>query len=224
MEPPDQQQWQPPDDVPRLPVTRAAPGARRVLAAPDVLRPAVVGGAALAVLAAGLVAVVVRGGSPSPAAEQGSPADGACLAVTERELGPPQHRTGRVEYDVVPPDSGEHNPMPLASSTRLVTPEEAEPLVAERAVHNLEHGYVILWYDPDRVHMGALRARLFEVSVRALIAVPWDRGGLGDTPYVLTAWGHAQECTGPPPAAVIEAFYADHGGPNGDAPEKVLAP
>jgi hypothetical protein len=85
----------------------------------------------------------------------------------------------RVDYDKVPPSSGEHysNPV-LFSATPFFTEKDRPPV--ENLVHNLEHGYTILWYDPslsksdqDEIKGLALRLRT-ESKYQQFIAVAWD--------------------------------------------------
>ena len=49
-----------------------------------------------------------------------------------------------VTYDQTPPDSGKHYPTPAPFSKRFYTMDDRPPV--ETLVHNLEHGYTIVWY------------------------------------------------------------------------------
>src|SRR5512139_544982 len=51
-----------------------------------------------------------------------------------------------VKYATVPPSNGPHLASPALGDRRVYTVADA-PAV-EALVHNLEHGYTILWYDP----------------------------------------------------------------------------
>ena len=120
----------------------------------------VVGGAVLVVVLA-VTAVVVgvallRGGgrrsptSASPASEAGcddvvrDPGKGIATHV-----GPGTSEPDRVvvEYDTVPPSSGPHLPVPLYPAAPFY--DVADAPVVEQLVHNLEHGYTLVWYDTD---------------------------------------------------------------------------
>jgi len=134
-----------------------------------------------------------------------------------------KHREGTIEYETAPAYGGEHNPLPLPRAQQVYQRGMGPDLV-ERAVHNLEHAYVVVWYDTeasqedvDRV-AGEVRATRYD----KVIMVPWDRGTFADTRFALSAWGHLRYCE-QPDAASITAFYEEHGGSYGDAPEK-LAP
>jgi hypothetical protein len=180
---------------------------------------------AVTVAIAAVVAVVVlttRGGDSEPDAGPSVAASASCGAVVDvPAVAEPKHRDGTIEYEDGPPTSGDHNPMPLPGRRRVV--DTGVENIVERAVHNLEHAYVVVWYDESVVSREDVGAALNGVTATKVIAVPWFRGGMGESrPYVLAAWGHRQDCTALT-AQVVEAFYAAHGGENGDAPEK-LAP
>jgi hypothetical protein len=48
------------------------------------------------------------------------------------------------DYPDPPPASGPHDPEPLPPDPHVY----AEPIAVTRAVHNLEHAYVLIWYRP----------------------------------------------------------------------------
>lgn len=48
------------------------------------------------------------------------------------------------EYPDRPPAAGPHDPMPLPADPHV----HAEPVSETRAVHNLEHAFVLIWYRP----------------------------------------------------------------------------
>jgi hypothetical protein len=48
------------------------------------------------------------------------------------------------EYPDPPPAAGPHDPSPLPPDPHV----HAEPVAETRAVHNLEHAYVLIWYRP----------------------------------------------------------------------------
>jgi Protein of unknown function (DUF3105) len=51
----------------------------------------------------------------------------------------------RVKYSTVPPTSGEHFASPAFPARQFYTVDDRPKM--ETLVHNLEHGYTILWYD-----------------------------------------------------------------------------
>jgi hypothetical protein len=64
------------------------------------------------------------------------------------------------DYPDPPPAAGPHDPEPLPADPHV----HAEPVPVTRAVHNLEHAYVVIWYRPtaegglDRNTIDALEA------------------------------------------------------------------
>ena len=147
----------------------------------------------------------------------GPPAATACRPPTDHPAsGASQHVAGDVTYDRTPPNSGPHHAQWATVRKRVYTPDDAPPV--EQVVHNLEHGYVVVWYDPARTDGGPLDDALTPAQVRKLFAVPWTRDANLPAPYVLTAWGHEQQCTDVSGEAIAN-FVAEHGGGNGDAPE-----
>ncbi len=133
----------------------------------------------------------------------------------------------QVDYQQIPPTSGRHHPQILPGATTFYEPDQL-PQMTEKAVHNLEHGYVVAWYDKDLPQPEQDVLREVAESVRPggagnatkFIAVPWDRGVFPDGRHlVLTAWGHAQPCTRVS-GAVVQQFIDSYRAPKGDAPEK----
>ncbi len=92
-------------------------------------------------------------------------------------------------------------------------------------VHNLEHGTVIMSYNPDRIKglvLARLRAQARELSLSNARLILTPRPTL-NAAIALTAWGYLQKLDRYDPAAV-NAFYQDHiaRGPeceNGRCPE-----
>ncbi len=118
-----------------------------------------------------------------------------CSGVRNDSMtGAAAHTADRVNYDTAPPSSGRHNPDPLPDSIHFYAQSEHPSI--ERAVHLLEHGFVIGWYDAklpaDQV------AKLKAASATAgdrFVAVPWDRQDFAaNRHFALTAWGRTQRC------------------------------
>lgn len=134
-----------------------------------------------------------------------------------------------IEYAMVPPSSGPHRSQPEAFSRKFYEPTDSPEV--ERLVHNLEHGYTILWYD-DTIK-GAKLDELKDLAVAArkedavgsgkFIVSAWD-DAYGDFPQgkhvALSHWGaqqgHRQLC-GQVSGAVVEDFVKKF--PASDAPE-----
>jgi hypothetical protein len=144
-------------------------------------------------------------------AEFGVPASAAgCSPVQEEpasggadHVEPPQP----VQYDQAPPASGPHRPTWAAFDRKFYTVDDRPEV--EMLVHNLEHGYNILWYDETIVDDEQALAEVerlsqkFEGSERdpanAFIAAPWTSEDGGQFPqgkhFALTHW-YAEPGTG----------------------------
>ncbi|WP_322778641.1 DUF3105 domain-containing protein [Frankia sp. Cas4] len=109
-----------------------------------------------------------------------------------------------VNYDLAPPSSGNHDASPLPDAYRFY--ERIPNLRIERAVHNLEHGFIIGWYDaklPDD-QVTALRTAA-DAAGNRFIAVPWARSEFADNKhFVLTAWDRTQRCATVSESAIKE--------------------
>ncbi|WP_330472753.1 DUF3105 domain-containing protein [Terrabacter sp. C0L_2] len=145
----------------------------------------------------------------------------------------------KVEYSTVPPSSGKHFAVPAVDSRRVYTVADAPQI--ETLVHNLEHGYTILWYDRsvEKEQAAAFQALATKVnamkeSANKFLISPWDPA-YGAFPagkkYALSHWsadvdqatgkvsgqmGHRQLCGGLN-TTVVEDFVKKH--PWSSAPE-----
>jgi hypothetical protein len=108
-------------------------------------------------------------------------------------------------------DPGEYNSDPPTSGLHYA--EELEPgfyddniyeYPAGYLVHNLEHGYIIFWYNCDVLDEAGclelksqIRSVMDDLGSTKMIAYPWNSI---DVPLVLTSWGRMQR---------FESFDAD---------------
>jgi hypothetical protein len=126
----------------------------------------------------------------------------------------------RVEYPIAPPSSGRHNPTPLpVGAKKFYSREENAP--PERAVHNLEHGYVVAWYDNKATdaQLDVLKKAADSAEGKFLI-MAWTRQDFpGDKHIVLTSWAQKQACSDVS-GAVFQDFIDNYGGQKSKAPEK----
>jgi hypothetical protein len=155
--------------------------------------------------------------------------------TTDKTVGSGEHVSGTVKYATVPPSSGAHDPAPEFPARQFYTAKDRPRM--EKLVHNLEHGYTILWYDSTATEkqLAALRA----ISDRAndtraasnkFIVSAWDEA-YGTFPdgkhFALSHWsadprdlkkqsGHRQLC-GDVSGAVVNDFITKH--PLTSAPE-----
>lgn len=121
-----------------------------------------------------------------------------------------------VKYDTVPPSHGPHFVQPDVSGRSFYTKEDRPPV--ETLVHNLEHGYTILWYDGTKaagkeqlLRDIAEQGNKQPKSAGKFKVVEWDetRGKLpADKPFALAHWskdaGHRQLCGDLSGAAIID--------------------
>jgi hypothetical protein len=110
-------------------------------------------------------------------------AGAGCAAVEEHAAtGNQQHvaEGTKVTYARTPPDSGEHYPTPAPFAKRFYTLED-RPAV-ETLVHNLEHGYTVVWYRDtlakDQIDQLSSIAKTFKNENfdpnEKFIAAPWS--------------------------------------------------
>lgn len=202
------------------------------------------------VLAAALLSypiyLVVKDSQASSAAlaDLGVAADAAgCDAVATHPASGNQNHVAdgtKVPYDRTPPDSGPHYASPAPFTKRFYTAGD-RPAV-ETLVHNLEHGYTVVWYrdsapQADTDALSAI-AKTFTSEdydpSQKFIAAPWtdaDGAGFPDGKnVVMTRWtadptnpadttkqlGVRQACTAASGAA-ISSFMQTY--PSTDSPE-----
>lgn len=142
--------------------------------------------------------------------------------------GTPSPDQTRVDYQTSPPSSGAHFAAPDLSGQKFYTAADRPPL--ETLVHNLEHGYTVLWYDGAKAK--GKEQLLRDIADQAnrqpqaqgtFLVVEWDssRGQFpADKPYALAHWakdaGKRQFCGDLSGAAVVD-FITDF--PASDNPE-----
>lgn len=154
--------------------------------------------------AAGLVEdfAVTTPGSPLPA----QPADVELPGTQFPDLGQ-EHvpETERVQYNSNPPTSGPHYAQPAAWGVYTEAPLD------EQLVHNLEHGGIIISYDPAQVQEAELQQireqarELSEINPRVVVTPRTEM----DAAIALTAWGYLQKLESYDPDAV-RTFYDAH--------------
>jgi hypothetical protein len=208
--------------------------------------------ALLLVLGAMIAYAVVDAGNNKPGvaiAAIGVPAAAASCdpVTTDKASGNGSHvgpgtsapNTLRVKYRTVPPSYGPHFARPVVSDRRFFTAADRPQM--EVLVHNLEHGYTVLWYDEQAG--AAKKAQLEELAKIAnktdaasgkFIVSAWDPsyGKLpDDKKFALSHWsatlnadqssvatqtGHRQLC-GDLSGEVVKSFIQKY--PRTSAPE-----
>ncbi len=124
-------------------------------------------------------------------------------------------------YPSEPATSGSHDPSPLPPTQHVYT----QPVPETRAVHNLEHGYILLYYraDGDRALPAHVVTRLggFATSHAKVILAPFPNLPAG-TSLAMAAWDHLVTCPSTvtaDQAATVAKSFSDLFNGDGDAPE-----
>jgi hypothetical protein len=146
-----------------------------------------------------------------------------CTGVHQDPVSPAaQHVTTPIDYSKekygdteggtppIPPSGGHHNPISLGDTVRFYPlSEKPRP---ERAVHNLEHGYIVAWYDSKLAasEVSKLEALAKDPKFSRLLVVGWWQGDLpADKHVVFSSWGRTDRCS-TVSATMVQKFYADH--------------
>jgi hypothetical protein len=125
----------------------------------------------------GLVLVLSGGGSGDPGTIQ--PDDGQTHVPPGTTCRSPEAPCGPDPYSSVPATSGPHwDPSALAAWGAYSTPQNESQLI-----HNLEHGGIVIWYDPDALD----EAEIAELTdyVEGQVA----SGLSGRFKFILSPWG-----------------------------------
>ncbi len=199
----------------------------------------VVASLALVAVLVGAVFVVLRreqaakdianiGLSPAAAACDDVVTDAAAGGAVHVGPGTDQPDKTTVEYTTVPPSSGEHYPQPAYPSRAFYTADDRPKL--EELVHNLEHGYSIVWYtaalpkaQQDQLKQISDLVRSDKSSAGKFIVSAWDesRGAFPAGKNVaISHWGAKngfRQLCGSVSGAQIKSFMEKH--PWTDSPE-----
>lgn len=114
-----------------------------------------------------------------------STAAASCSApTTDKPSGGQDHKAQGtvIKYDQVPPSSGSHWAVPVLSSRPFYTSKDAPAI--EQLVHNLEHGYTVLWYDSTVKGKQVTALKDIAASARTQKAV-------GASKFIVSAWNPA---------------------------------
>lgn len=202
--------------------------------------------AIVGVVAAVLIQAFV-GGTPSledaivvAAGEVDERRDAAgCEIITERQPLPDRGHVDAnqapnldsVYTDTRPTHSGPHTP-----GTHPVTAAAGSQISEFATTHNLEHGTIIAWWDPDAVdgstasEIGDWAELLNDNGFRrsqagvGIITAPYEDPGISsEKAFAFRAWGTAMDCD-EWDEEVANAFVLDHFGTHGIGPERTAAP
>lgn len=158
---------------------------------------------AIAAPVVAFVAIAIGGGLFEGGGERGSFAEGSVPERRITELKPAAeaagctvrdqrsegngHMTDPVQYGTSPPTSGSHHPMPADDGAYTDSPGTS------KLVHSLEHGRVIIWFDPEAPAdvKGDLKALFDEDPAHMILTA-----GEARMPYQVaaSAWTHLLGC------------------------------
>lgn len=135
--------------------------------------------------------------------------------------------------DVLYPQRPAHSGRHYGSLMRLPQGVSDTPIDERAVLHNMEHGAVVVWFDPGAVPGRAREQIAAWRDARADLGFVSRNGGgvfaspmpdVADAPpLALRAWGVALDCERFDPI-VADAFLVDHWGSHGAAPEAERSP
>lgn len=158
-----------------------------------------IGGAIAAVIAGIILLISMLGGSSNPAESNRLAAAAGCdpvenpsiITTQPSHINPP----ARATYNTNPPTSGQH--YFAAGVGPLTTGIHRAPVQYEGAVHNLEHGHVVIYYKESIPQpMANILAKVVRTNPEWIMLAPNTDPGMQST-IAFTAWGHLQECKNP---------------------------
>ncbi|MGH2757004.1 MAG: DUF3105 domain-containing protein [Actinomycetota bacterium] len=181
----------------------------------------VTAGVAVVVAVVVVLAIVLQRKSEEEVDVGVSESAAECTAVKEQEEQGADHievGTPHEPYAGPAPTSGPH----YAGADGPVDPGFYDtPLPPEGAVHNLEHGQIVIWYSPDAPEEVIQDIEAIVDQERfATVALPYPDLQT-DKSFVLTAWAVAQECD-QVSQQVVDEFRRTYQGKAG--PEKLTPP
>ncbi len=151
----------------------------------------------------------LRGYADKSLSDIGAPADACEKIVTKKADGNQEHvpDSQQVTYDDAPPAFGPHwnnDEAPVPMARKFYSPDDRPEL--EQLVHNLEHGFTIVWYDETVADDGDALTELEAVAKKfpgstnyryKFLAVPWtsaDGKAFPDGQHVaMTHWSAGGE-------------------------------
>ena len=143
-------------------------------------------------------------------------------------VGQPQAMDGRQHIDTGTAGSG-YSSNPAASGPHWPSPVEwgvyTDPLPQEAAIHNLEHGGIVIWYQADQVTAEQVSALESYTQTKngteryKILVAPWSGTDFGH-PMAMVAWTwllYLDEVD----SGLMDQFFDQH---YGDAPEPAGGP
>jgi len=140
-----------------------------------------------------IVLVLAMGGTPDPNAGATQPDDGQTHIADGSTCRAPEAPCGADPYSSLPATSGPHWNTPAAWGA-YSTPQNESQLL-----HNLEHGGIVIWYDPEALDDAQVAELTSYVEGQVasgisgrfkFIASPWGGSDELGVPVATTAWRH----------------------------------
>lgn len=165
----------------------------------------------------------------SAAAADCSPVQKNAVSGSGDHVGPGTNKAAvtQVAYSTVPPTSGQHFAVWLDVDRHFYSVADKPKI--EQAVHNLEHGYNVVWYSPTlpAAQVSTLEDLSEKIggtsSTRKFIVLPWDTA-YGAFPsgktVAISHWGKKEgfrQLCGSVSGEALGQFVEDH--PSSDSPE-----
>jgi hypothetical protein len=178
-----------------------------------------------------LALVLLFGGTPSESLGAQQPNDGTAHTQVGVDCRDPAQQNdttncGADPYSSLPATSGPHwDPSGIANWGVYSTPQPETQLI-----HNLEHGGIVIWYDPDALDAESIDALASYVSTQnasgisgryKFILSPWGGSEPLPSPVVATSWRWLLALDTADIDAIDEfarAHYGDAPEPNGGPP------
>ena len=125
--------------------------------------------------------VLLMGGGPDPNLGQTLPDDGQLHVADGTDCRSPSAPCGADPYSSVPAASGSHWETPAAWVAYSTPQSESQ------VIHNLEHGGIVIWYDPEAID----DAQVAELTsyVQGQVA----SGLSGRFKFILSPWGGSED-------------------------------
>ena len=168
-----------------------------------------------------LALVLLFGGGPAPNVGVQHPDSGSAHVAEGTDCRAQPDVCGANPYSSFPATSGPHWGTPAEWGVYTT------PLAESQSVHNLEHGGIVIWYDPDALTAADIDALTSYVETQTATGVsgrykfilsPWGGTDPLPAPVVATAWRWSLELETADTSA-IDAFTDAHYGrspePNG---------
>ena len=160
-----------------------------------------------------------------------------CEVLTDQEpLTDRQHfdSANQVDADTVYTDTRPTHSGPHTVGTHPVTPAASNQIDEISSTHNLEHGTIIVWWDPEQAadasgEIGSWAEQLNDSGFSrpaagvGILSSPYEDPGIESGKAIaFRAWGTAMDCD-TWDEDVAYGFVLDHFGVNGIGPERTLS-